>query len=103
MSTEGKGITMSMSTETEKPLRPLWKTTLDTSHIEIVEVTNKKQLKTFVQLPRKLYPEKTSRYVMPLEAHVSMMMGKLGTPQKHFFLAMKNGVPVGRLGVKVHT
>lgn len=73
------------------------------SNIEIVEVVNKKQLKQFIQLPRKLYPEETSLYVMPLEAHVSMMMGKMGTPQKHFLLALKNGAPVARLGLKVHS
>jgi GNAT superfamily N-acetyltransferase len=40
---------------------------------------------------------------MPLEMHMKMMMGKLGTPQKHFFLARVDGKPVARLGAKVHS
>ncbi len=71
--------------------------------LQIVEVENKKQLKAFIELPRFIYKEKNSLYVMPLELHVKTMMGKLGTPQKHFFLAYQNGQPVARLGVKVHT
>jgi len=70
---------------------------------EIIEVTTRKLMKTFIELPRKIYSDPSSPYVMPLELHVKMMMGKLGTPQKHFFLAFKNGEPVARLGVKVHT
>src|SRR5687767_7218281 len=68
---------------------------------EIVEVKTGKDLKKFINLPDKIYPE-DSRYVMPLEAHIKMMMGKLGAPKKHFFLALKNGSPVARMGFKVH-
>lgn len=71
--------------------------------LRVVEVVNKKQLKEFIQLPRKIYSDKNSRYVMPLEAHIKMMMGKLGTPQKHFFIAYMGDEPVARMGVKVHT
>src|SRR5471030_293939 len=72
------------------------------SVIDIVEVTTKKQLKMFLELPQRIYKDSSSPYVMPLEMHMSMMMGKLGTPQKHFFLAQVDGKPVARLGTKVH-
>jgi hypothetical protein len=72
------------------------------TQLNVVEVENKKQIKTFIELPRKIYTDKNSRYVMPLEAHIKMMMGKVGTPQKHFFLAYNGTEPVARLGVKVH-
>ena len=78
------------------------KTTESQSALEIVEVINKKQLKEFLTLPQSIYSDPASRYVMPLEMHMKMMMGKLGTPQKHFFLAYSKGQPVARLGVKVH-
>jgi len=34
---------------------------------------------------------------------MKMMMGKLGTPKKHFYLARANGKVIARLGTKVHT
>lgn len=73
------------------------------SNIGITEVKTGKQLKQFLELPQHLYTDTSSPYVMPLEMHMKMMMGKLGTPQKHFFLAEVNGKPVARLGVKTHT
>jgi GNAT superfamily N-acetyltransferase len=69
---------------------------------QVEEVTTKKQLKLFLTLPRKIYHNTTSLYVMPLELHVKSMMGKLGKGQKHFFLASQGGEVVARLGVKVH-
>lgn len=72
------------------------------SAIEIVEVKTSAQLKKFLTLPRSIYTDSTSPYVMPLELHMKMMMGKIGTPEKHFFLAMADGKPVARLGAKVH-
>jgi GNAT superfamily N-acetyltransferase len=75
---------------------------INMSSIKIVEVKNKSQLKTFLSLPHKIYQDIHSPYVMPLEMHLKMMMGKLGTPEKHFFLAYVNEEPVARLGVKVH-
>ena len=70
--------------------------------LEIVEVTTSKQLREFLTLPQFIYTDPNSRYVMPLEMHMKMMMGKLGTPHKHFWLAYANGKPVARLGAKVH-
>lgn len=69
---------------------------------EVVEVVNKKQLKQFLKLPLEIY-EQDSRFVMPLNVHTKMMMGKLGTHQKHFFLALLNGKPVARIGCKTHS
>lgn len=69
---------------------------------QIEEVKTGKQIKRFLRLPRKIYENTTSHYVMPLELHVKDMMGKVGQGQKHFFLASKNGELVARLGVKVH-
>jgi len=71
--------------------------------IEIVEVTTGRQVKDFLTLPHSIYTDSTSPYVMPLEMHMKMMMGKLGTPQKHFFLAKVGGQNVARLGIKTHT
>lgn len=68
---------------------------------QITEVKTSRDLKRFLALPAKIYPV-DSRYVMPLSAHMKMMMGKLGTPKKHFFLAEKNGEAVARIGFKVH-
>jgi GNAT superfamily N-acetyltransferase len=72
-------------------------------NLKVEEVTTKKQLKEFLELPHSIYTDTNSPYVMPLEVHMSMMMGKLGTPKKHFFLARIDGKPVARLGAKVHT
>jgi GNAT superfamily N-acetyltransferase len=70
--------------------------------IEIKEVRSSSELKEFINLPRKIYDLKNSRYVMPLNVHMKMMMGKVGQKHKHFLLAIKNGEVVARLGVKVH-
>jgi GNAT superfamily N-acetyltransferase len=70
--------------------------------MELVEVKSRADLKCFINLPKQVYDLKSSRYVMPLSVHMNMMMGKLGTPKKHFFLALKSGKPVARIGAKVH-
>lgn len=70
--------------------------------ITIEEVKTKGQLKSFINLPRTLYKNTNSHYIMPLEAHVRMMLGKLGQPQKHLFLANRGTQNVARLAVKVH-
>src|ERR1700722_14879902 len=71
--------------------------------ITIEEVTTSKQLKEFLRLPHSIYTDPSNPYVMPLEQHMKMMMGKLGTPKKNFYLARANGKVVARLGAKVHT
>jgi len=70
--------------------------------IEIVEVKNSKELKNFLDLPKKIYVEENTKYVFPLMMHMKMMMGPLGKGQKHFFVAKKNGQTVARLAAKVH-
>lgn len=75
---------------------------LDLEPLEIVEVTSGKLLKEFLDLPKSIYTDPDSLYVMPLYQHVKMMMGKLGTPEKHFFIARSKGKAVARLGVKTH-
>ncbi|MEQ1877502.1 MAG: GNAT family N-acetyltransferase [Bdellovibrionia bacterium] len=70
--------------------------------IEIVEVKTRSQLKTFINLPKQIYDLTGGKYVMPLNVHMGMMMGKLGSGRKHFFLALKDGKPVARIGAKVH-
>jgi len=74
----------------------------DKNIYEIVEVTTKKDLREFLDLPSKIYSEKGTRYVHPLRLHMKMMMGKLGAREKKFFLAKENGVTVARLGAKIH-
>ncbi len=71
--------------------------------IQIKEVETKKDLKTFLELPRKIYIDPKTHYVMPLEAHIKMMLGKIGQGQKHAFIAYKDNEPVARLAVKTHT
>lgn len=71
--------------------------------IEIVEVKNGRDFKSFLELPDRIYTEPNTRYVKPLNLHMKMMIGKLGTPKKHLFLAKKNGQIVARMGAKVHT
>lgn len=58
-------------------------------------------MKEFLALPSKIY-EKVPLYVHPLNLHMKMMMGKLGSPGKKFFIAKENGKTVARLGVKIH-
>src|SRR4051812_14629211 len=69
--------------------------------VEVIEVTNRSQLKQFLALTAKIYAH-TPRYVHPLGLHMKMMMGKLVAPNKKFFIAKVNGETVARLGVKVH-
>lgn len=69
--------------------------------MEIREVQTGQDLKTFLNLPREIYAG-LDRYVQPLNLHMKMMMGKLGTPEKHFFIAYDEGKPVARIGFKVH-
>lgn len=71
-------------------------------NIQVVEVKDKAQLKRFLGLPHEIYKDPTSPYVMPLELHMSMMMGKLGSPEKHFFIAESKGRDVARVGIKTH-
>jgi len=78
-------------------------TPLKKDQIEVVEVTSGRELKEFLTLPHSIYTDPTSPYVMPLEMHMKMMMGKLGAAQKHFFLAKVGGKTIARLGVKTHT
>src|SRR5437016_745726 len=77
------------------------------NNIKIKEVKTRKEIRQFLQLPRSIYRDPQSPYVMPLEMHMKMMMGKVGTPQKHFFLAYSannpHGEPIARLGAKVHS
>src|ERR1700678_4132645 len=87
----------------KKNLNQTQSKTLDAKTLEIVEVVTGRQLKEFLTLPHSIYTDPTSPYVMPLEMHMKMMMGKLGAPQKHFFLAKMGGKAVARLGVKTHT
>ncbi len=72
--------------------------------VKMTEVKNKKELKVFLDLARVANERAHSlKYVSPLDLHMKMMIGKLNTPQKHFFLAYNDQRPVARLGIKVHT
>src|ERR1700683_4213386 len=71
--------------------------------IEVVEVSTGRHLKEFLSLPHSIYKDPTSPYVMPLEMHMKMMMGKIKASQKHFYIAKIGGKTVARLGTKVHT
>lgn len=70
--------------------------------LEIIEVKSRSELKEFINLPKQIYDLKNGKYVMPLNVHMGMMMGKLGQARKHFFVARKNGKAVARIGAKVH-
>ena len=72
------------------------------NRIEIVEVKGGADLREFIRLPKKIYDLKNGKYVMPLNVHMKMMMGKIGSGRKHFFLAKKDGKTVARMGAKVH-
>ena len=69
--------------------------------VEILEVTSRKDVKEFLNLPSQIYSN-IPRYVQPLNLHMKMMMGKIVAPNKKFFVAKRNGKTVARLGVKVH-
>jgi GNAT superfamily N-acetyltransferase len=70
--------------------------------MEIKEVTTSRLFKEFLNFPKQVYQDKYPRYVTPLHAHIKLMIGKLGAPQKHLFLAIKEGKIVARCGFKVH-
>ncbi len=72
------------------------------SQYEIVEVKSGKDLKEFLNLSLKVFPDRNGLHVQPLNVVMKMQIGKLGTPQKHLFLAKKDGQAVARIGVKVH-
>ncbi len=70
--------------------------------MRILEVKSSKDFKRFLQFPMSLH-EKTSRFVPPLFFHTKMMIGKIGTPNKHLFLALdEHDQILGRIGCKIH-
>lgn len=69
--------------------------------ISVSEVKNRSDVKEFLALPKQIYG-RYPKYVQPLNLHMKMMMGKIESPNKRFFLARVNGQAVARLGVKVH-
>lgn len=89
----GLGVAMGDSKTTEVHL--------SSNDYQIREVKTSSDLKKFLSLPLKIYPRE-SRFVMPLNLHMKMMMGKLGTPEKHFFLAYHRDQVVARIGCKTH-
>lgn len=70
--------------------------------VEITEVKSRSDQKKFINFPYEIYDQKYPKYVHPLKLHIKMMMGKLESPGKKFFLAKENGRVVARLGVKIH-
>lgn len=70
--------------------------------MEIIEVTTSGQYKQFLKLPQAIYTDKYPNYVTPLNLHLKMMIGKLGSKQKHLFIAKKGNEVVARCGFKVH-
>lgn len=72
------------------------------SQYEIVEVKSAKDLKEFLNLSLKVFPDRNGLHVQPLNAVMKMQIGKLGVPEKHLYLAKLNGESVARIGVKVH-
>lgn len=69
--------------------------------MQIIEVKSSSHYKEFLNLVSQIN-EKSPLYVRPLNLHMKMMIGKLGTPQKHLFIAQKNGKTVARVGCKIH-
>lgn len=67
---------------------------------EIVEAKSRNDIKDFFSLPK--YVNNDPKFVVPLNIHTKMMMGKIGAPEKHLFLAKKDGKTVARLAAKVH-
>jgi GNAT superfamily N-acetyltransferase len=68
---------------------------------KLTEVKTSRQLQVFLDLPDFIYP-KDSRYVRPLDIHIKMMLGKLGSPQKYVYLVYQEQRPVARAAFKVH-
>ncbi len=69
--------------------------------IKIKEVVSKKDFKIFLNLSKTIYKDNPT-YVTPLNFHIKMMIGKIGTHKKHLFLAYDGETPVARVGIKVH-
>lgn len=70
--------------------------------MKIVEVTQSQQLKSFLDLPKKIYASH-SFYTAPLKMHIKMMLGPLNEQGKLLLLAInETGEIVARLAVKVH-
>ncbi len=72
------------------------------SRYEIVEVKNRENLKEFLNLPLKIFPDRNGLHVQPLNAIMKMQMGKLDSAHSHFYIARQNGEAVARIGVKIH-
>jgi GNAT superfamily N-acetyltransferase len=69
--------------------------------MEVREIHSGQDMRKFLSLPREIY-KNSPHYVQPLNLHMKMMMGKIGAPDKYFFLAFENDLPVARMAFKVH-
>lgn len=70
--------------------------------LKIIDVTTSKQFRQFAELPWRVYRDPASLWVPPLPMHLRMLVGNLGEPGKRILLALEDGEPVARLGVKIH-
>lgn len=70
--------------------------------LEVVEVRDSRALRRFTDVARQVHCAGADRWVPPLWLHFRQMMGSLRDPERRFLMALQEGRPVARLGVKVH-
>ncbi len=70
----------------------------------IIQVSNKKEFKEFIDFPNHLYHNilKNPHYVAPLNLITKMLIGSYKNPKTHLLLYKREGSIIARLGVKKH-
>lgn len=69
--------------------------------LQVVDVKKSHQVRRFLDLSWKVYGDPSTRWVPPLWVHYRQMMGGLDDPEKRFLMALRDGEPVARVGVKI--
>lgn len=68
--------------------------------LEIVELRREGEVGPFLDFAHQVY--RGTPWVPPLRLHLRLMMGRLRGPERRFYLALRDGRPVARLGAAVH-
>lgn len=66
----------------------------------IIEVRSRADVRRFIEVPHRIHRNLQSRWVSPLHVHTRAMMGRVGADDRRFLMAMRDGEPVARIGVK---
>ncbi|MCE7875552.1 hypothetical protein DYH09_35025 [bacterium CPR1] len=70
--------------------------------LKIVPVIRESQVRRFMDLSWRVHSDPATLWVPPVWMHLRQLMGRLRDPERRFLLALKDGEPVARVGVKIH-